>query len=96
MGHLLTASWEKKNKKIPQRRNLNLSSSIIWCHQVVSVIFTPLKTREETGEEGGGQDATTRTLKPHVSVVSFPFLRVIMTLKSFIIGLRANVVSKKT
>lgn len=63
---------------------------------MVSVIFTPLKTREETGEEKGGQDATTRTLKPHVTVIGFPFLRVIMTLKTFIIGLRANVVSKKT
>lgn len=39
---------ETKQTKI-LRKHSNLSSSVIWCHQVVSVISTPLKTREEAG-----------------------------------------------
>ena len=42
-----------EKKKQPERQSSDLSSLVVWCHQAVSVISTPLETGKETGEEGG-------------------------------------------
>lgn len=41
---------QKPRKK---KKNLNLSTSVIWCHQVVNAISTPLKPARSWGEKKG-------------------------------------------
>ena len=65
----------QKKKKQPERQSSDLSSLVVWCHQAVSVISTPLETGKETGEEGG--DGTPHgdaewSPWPHPSVVCLP------------------------
>lgn len=54
----------KKQTKKPTGKALSLSSSVIWCHQVVSVISTLLNPGEETGEEEGRQHPWVLTATP--------------------------------
>lgn len=53
-GSLPAPGKTKNPPKTPKEKNLNLSTSVIWCHQVVKAISTPLKQARSWGEMGTG------------------------------------------
>lgn len=82
----------KETNKKPTQEAASLFSSVIWCHQVVSVIPTLLDPGKEIGEKEGGQDTSLDADSELLQHGLFSGPRVIKPLKSFTFKLRANVV----
>ena len=76
----LPAPGKTKTKTLKEK-NVNLSASVIWCHQVVNIIPTPLKKKgKEIGEDRGDQTPPQGcwSLWPGPSMVCSPVPRVII------------------